>query len=66
MCFLLQKLQDTNKLADGNYNQLKVESARLEQHTNKSSWWMILLFLFIVIVFVWTVVFMKIFPKPKS
>ena len=61
-----QKLQDANKLADSNYSQLKIESARLEEHKNKSSCWMLLLLLFVFIVFIWMIIFMKIFPKPRS
>ena len=53
-------------MADSNFGQLKVKSARLETHTQKSNWWMLLLFMFIVIVFVWTVIFVKLVPKPKT
>ncbi|XP_067932447.1 vesicle transport protein USE1-like [Watersipora subatra] len=60
-----KRLEDTNKLADSNYSQLKIESARLEEHTKKSNCWMLLLLIFIIIVFVWTVIFMKVFHKPR-
>ncbi|XP_070542150.1 vesicle transport protein USE1-like [Ptychodera flava] len=57
-------LGDATKLADVNYDRLKVESDRLEAHTKKScNWWVWILLLVVCITFLWMIMFIRMFPK---
>ena len=63
MFYFWQKIAETNKLADSNYEKLKVESTRLEKHSQTCNWWIWLMLALVVITFLSMIVFMKLFPK---
>lgn len=58
-----QKLGESNKLADTNFEKLKKESERLEKHTQTCSWCVWLMLAIVVMTFVFMIMFMKLFPK---
>ncbi|KAI0208635.1 Vesicle transport protein USE1 [Lamellibrachia satsuma] len=58
------KLSSSSKMADVNYDKLKVESSRLEAHVKKSfNCWIWVMLIVVCVTFVWMVIFMKMFPK---
>ncbi|KAK2171239.1 hypothetical protein NP493_1087g00060 [Ridgeia piscesae] len=58
------KLVSSSKMADVNYDKLKVESTRLEAHVKKSfNCWIWVMLVVVCFTFVWMVIFMKMFPK---
>ncbi|XP_063146731.1 vesicle transport protein USE1 isoform X2 [Candoia aspera] len=59
-----QTLTQSLKLADQNFEKLKAESDRLEQHAKKSVNWLLWLMLIIVcFIFISMILFIRIFPK---
>ncbi|KAM6465907.1 vesicle transport protein USE1 isoform 1-T1 [Liasis olivaceus] len=59
-----QTLTRSLKLADQNFEKLKAESDRLEQHAKKSVNWLLWLMLIIVcFIFISMILFIRIFPK---
>lgn len=61
---LFQTLTQSLKLADQNFEKLKAESDRLEQHAKKSVNWLLWLMLIIVcFIFISMILFIRIFPK---
>ncbi|KAJ8029945.1 Vesicle transport protein USE1 [Holothuria leucospilota] len=58
------RLEETNRLADSNYSKLKVESDRLEVHAKRScNWWIWGTVVFVSIVFLQMIIFIKFIPK---
>ncbi|XP_026281259.1 vesicle transport protein USE1 isoform X4 [Frankliniella occidentalis] len=59
-------VEQSGSLTDANFERLKLESARLEEHT-KRAWrcWMWVMIAVVVIIFVNMVVFMKVMKKKK-
>ncbi|XP_022096653.1 vesicle transport protein USE1-like [Acanthaster planci] len=61
-----RRLGETIQLADSNYGRLKVESERLQQHTQRAcNWWLWGSLLCVSIVFLWMIIFIRFFPKPR-
>lgn len=61
---LFQTLTQSLKLADHNFEKLKNESDRLEQHAKKSVNWLLWLMLIVVcFIFISMILFIRIFPK---
>ncbi|XP_028672140.1 vesicle transport protein USE1 isoform X1 [Erpetoichthys calabaricus] len=59
-----QTLKHSIRLADLNFEKLKAESERLEQHTKKSVNWVLWVMLIIVcFIFISMILFIRIFPK---
>ncbi|XP_069784134.1 vesicle transport protein USE1 [Narcine bancroftii] len=59
-----QTLSYSLRMADQNFEKLKVESERLEQHTKKSVNWLLWLMLVVVcFIFISMILFIRIFPK---
>ncbi|KAI8496056.1 SNAP receptor use1 [Branchiostoma belcheri] len=59
-------LEKSSKLAEGNYDRLKVETDRLEQHVKRSCNWTMWTMLSIVcIIFLFMILFIRLFPKPR-
>ncbi|XP_048353620.1 vesicle transport protein USE1 isoform X3 [Sphaerodactylus townsendi] len=59
-----QTLSHSLKLADQNFEKLKDESSRLEQHAKKSVNWLLWLMLIVVcFIFISMILFIRIFPK---
>lgn len=59
-----QRLEETNRMADSNYAKLKVESDRLEVHAKRScNWWIWGTVIFVSVVFLQMIIFIKFFPK---
>lgn len=59
-----KRLVETNKMADSNYDKLKVESDRLEVHAKRScNWWIWGTVVFVSVVFLQMIIFIKIVPK---
>ncbi|XP_067824559.1 vesicle transport protein USE1 [Heptranchias perlo] len=59
-----QTLTQSLRMADQNFEKLKVESERLEQHTKKSVNWVLWLMLVVVcFTFISMILFIRIFPK---
>uniref|UniRef100_UPI00398F4BBF vesicle transport protein USE1-like isoform X1 n=1 Tax=Pristiophorus japonicus TaxID=55135 RepID=UPI00398F4BBF len=59
-----QTLTQSLRVADQNFEKLKVESERLEQHTKKSVNWLLWLMLVVVcFTFISMILFIRIFPK---
>ncbi|XP_060702215.1 vesicle transport protein USE1 [Hemiscyllium ocellatum] len=59
-----QTLTQSLRMADQNFEKLKVESERLEQHTKKSVNWLLWLMLVVVcFTFISMILFIRIFPK---
>ncbi|XP_033634542.1 vesicle transport protein USE1-like [Asterias rubens] len=59
-----RRLGETVQLADSNYSRLKVESERLQQHTQRAcNWWLWASLLCVTIIFLWMIVFIRFFPK---
>lgn len=61
--YFIQKVVDTTKLADVNYNKLSVESERLEKHTKTCNWWVWVMLAIVIMTFLFMIMFMKLFPK---
>ncbi|XP_060591303.1 vesicle transport protein USE1-like [Ruditapes philippinarum] len=59
----IEKIGDTNKLADKNYSNLQRESQRLEAKTKSCSWWIWIMLVLVTLTFLWMVVLMRLFPK---
>ena len=60
----LQKLGETDRLADVNYDKLKVESERLDTHVQKScNWWIWIMLVMVCGTFIFMVMFMRLMPK---
>ncbi|XP_032829762.2 vesicle transport protein USE1 [Petromyzon marinus] len=54
------------KMADVNYEKLKVESERLEQHTKRAAnWWIWIMLVVVCFIFITMILFIRIFPKPR-
>lgn len=62
-----KKIEDSINVADTNYDNLKVESGRLEEYVAKSgcSCAMWLMLFLVVATFIGTVLFMRLFPKKR-
>ncbi|CAD5115769.1 unnamed protein product [Dimorphilus gyrociliatus] len=62
-----KKVEDSLNVADTNYDNLKVESDRLEEYVVRSgcSCAMWLMLIFVVATFIGTVLFMRLFPKKR-
>uniref|UniRef100_V9KPL0 Vesicle transport protein USE1 n=1 Tax=Callorhinchus milii TaxID=7868 RepID=V9KPL0_CALMI len=59
-----QTLTQSMRMADQNFEKLKVESERLEQHTKKSVNWLLwLMLVFVCFIFISMILFIRIFPK---
>lgn len=59
-----ENMERSSVVADQRYDQLKKESERLEVHANRSCNWCVWLMLGLVcLVFMWMIVFMRMFPK---
>uniref|UniRef100_A0A3P9ADE6 Vesicle transport protein USE1 n=1 Tax=Esox lucius TaxID=8010 RepID=A0A3P9ADE6_ESOLU len=59
-----QTLSQSMRQADTNFEKLKVESERLEQHTKKSvNWFLWLMLILVSFVFISMILFIRIFPK---
>lgn len=60
----LQTLSQSMRQADLNFEKLKTESERLEQHTKKSVNWLLWLMLILVsFTFISMILFIRIFPR---
>lgn len=61
-----EMVEKSSKLTDQNYDRLKVESSRLEQHTKQGcSYWIWLMLILVCATFISMVMFMKVFTKSK-
>ncbi|GAB6018732.1 SNAP receptor use1 [Chamberlinius hualienensis] len=61
-----EMIDKSSRLAEQNFDRLKVESTRLEKHTNRScSWWIWIMLAMVCALFLFMVMFMKLFPKSK-
>ncbi|MGH0156638.1 UNVERIFIED_CONTAM: hypothetical protein FKN15_032290 [Acipenser sinensis] len=59
-----QTLTQSMRMADVNFEKLKTESERLEQHTKKSVNWLLWIMLIIVcFIFISMILFIRIFPR---
>jgi len=59
-----ENIEKSSRLTDQNYDRLKVESGRLEQHTKRScNWWIWIMLVLVCVTFIWMIMFMKLFPK---
>ncbi|XP_078608776.1 vesicle transport protein USE1-like [Branchiostoma floridae x Branchiostoma japonicum] len=59
-------LDKSSKLAEGNYDRLKVETERLEQHVKRScNWTMWTMLAIVCIIFLFMILFIRLFPKPR-
>lgn len=59
-----QTLSQSMRQADMNFEKLKTESERLEQHTKKSvNWFLWLMLILVSFVFISMILFIRIFPK---
>ncbi|KAJ7986649.1 hypothetical protein DPEC_G00342080 [Dallia pectoralis] len=59
-----QTLSQSMRQADTNFEKLKVESERLEQHTKKSvNWFLWLMLILVSFMFISMILFIRIFPK---
>lgn len=57
-------IEKSNKFTDQNYDRLKVESGRLDQHTKKTcNLWIWMMLVGVCASFMWMIMFMKMFPK---
>ena len=57
-------MEQSTKLADSNFEKLKRESERLEELTQTpSSWWIWIMIITVCIVFMWMIIFIRLFPK---
>ncbi|CAH3170769.1 unnamed protein product [Porites lobata] len=57
-------LEQSTKLADSNFEKLKRESERLEELTQTPcSWWIWIMIILVCIVFMWMIIFIRLFPK---
>ncbi|CAH3192420.1 unnamed protein product [Porites evermanni] len=57
-------LEQSTKLADSNFEKLKRESERLEELTQTPcSWWIWIMIITVCIVFMWMIIFIRLFPK---
>lgn len=59
----IEKISETNKLADKNYTNLHKESQRLEAKTKSCSWWIWIMLVLVTLTFLWMIVLMRMFPK---
>uniref|UniRef100_H3A4Z9 Vesicle transport protein USE1 n=1 Tax=Latimeria chalumnae TaxID=7897 RepID=H3A4Z9_LATCH len=61
-----QTLSQSLRMADHNFEKLKTESDRLEQHAKKSvNWFLWLMLIVVCFVFISMILFIRIFPKLK-
>ncbi|XP_074161710.1 vesicle transport protein USE1 isoform X3 [Sminthopsis crassicaudata] len=61
-----QTLSHSLKMADQNFEKLKTESERLEQHAKKSVNWLLwIVLIFVCFIFISMILFIRIFPKLK-
>ncbi|XP_068958181.1 vesicle transport protein USE1 isoform X2 [Petaurus breviceps papuanus] len=61
-----QTLSHSIKMADQNFEKLKTESERLEQHAKKSVNWLLwIVLIFVCFIFISMILFIRIFPKLK-
>ncbi|XP_051828060.1 vesicle transport protein USE1 [Antechinus flavipes] len=61
-----QILSHSLKMADQNFEKLKTESERLEQHAKKSVNWLLwIVLIFVCFIFISMILFIRIFPKLK-
>ncbi|XP_062517399.1 vesicle transport protein USE1-like [Corticium candelabrum] len=59
-----EKLTESSNLADRNYDRLKTETERVQEHTRRScSCWIWLMVIVVCIVFIWMILFIRIVPK---
>ncbi|CAH1254521.1 USE1 [Branchiostoma lanceolatum] len=59
-------LDKSSKLAEGNYDRLKVETDRLEEHVKRScNWTMWTMLAIVCIIFLFMILFIRLFPKPR-
>ncbi|CAH3181683.1 unnamed protein product [Porites lobata] len=57
-------LEQSTKLADSNFEKLKRESERLEELTQTPcSWWIWIMIITVCTVFMWMIIFIRLFPK---
>ncbi|CAH3170798.1 unnamed protein product [Porites lobata] len=57
-------LEQSTKLADSNFEKLQRESERLEELTQTPcSWWIWIMISTVCIVFMWMIIFIRLFPK---
>lgn len=64
--FAPQTLSHSLRMADQNFEKLKDESDRLEQHAKKSVNWLLWIMLIVVcFIFISMILFIRIFPKLK-
>lgn len=59
----LKILSDSSQLAGTNMDRLKVETERLEAHTNSCTWWVWLMIVAVTCTFLWMIIFIRIFHK---
>lgn len=66
VAFAPQTLSHSLRMADQNFEKLKDESDRLEQHAKKSVNWLLWIMLIVVcFIFISMILFIRIFPKLK-
>ncbi|PIO31597.1 hypothetical protein AB205_0178090 [Aquarana catesbeiana] len=59
-----QTLSQSLKLADQNFEKLKTESDRLEQHAKKSVNWILwIMLIFVCFTFISMILFIRVFPR---
>lgn len=59
-----QTLSQSLKLADQNFEKLKTESDRLEQHAKKSVNWILwIMLIFVCFTFISMILFIRLFPR---
>lgn len=57
-------LENSTKLADNNFEKLKRESGRLEELTQTPcSMWLWIMIISVCVVFMWMIMFIRLFPK---
>lgn len=57
-------MEQSTKLADSNFEKLKRESERLEELTQTPcSWWIWIMIITVCIVFMWMIIFIRLFSK---
>lgn len=60
---IFQKLEESVKITDRNFDKLKKESDRLEKHTQTCSWWIWIMLVIVTLTFLAMIMFMKLFSK---
>ena len=64
--FLLKVLKDASRKAETNVAKLKNESSRLESHLHKgTNWWLWIAIAVVCFTFLFMIVFIRFFPKPR-